>query len=172
LQKAKSGDASPTIQLPLSDSLGFLVREIHRMQSRLLQDELKGDNISGGGWYFLRVLWDEEGLTQREISLRIGVNEATTRTAIDRMEHEGLVVRAQDPGDRRKWIVRLTPRAKRLQPKLMKFAIDLNNRAMQDLSPEKRTDLITSLQSVYKELQSLSPGPDRRRRADGREDLS
>lgn len=150
--------------LPLSDSLGFLIREIHRMQSRLLQDELKIDGISSGGWYFLRVLWTEDGLTQRALSLRIGVNEATTRTAIDRMEAEELVVRVQDPADRRKWIVRLTPRARALHEKLMTFAIDLNDRAMAGLSVKQRANLIAHLQSVYALLEQRSPSPDRRRR--------
>ena len=162
--KATTGDEAQAASLPLSQSLGFLVREIHRMQSRLLQDELKLDGISGGGWYFLRVLWIEDGLTQRELSLRIGVNEATTRTAIDRMEAEDLVARVQDPGDRRKWIVRLTPRARALQAKLMTFAIDLNDRAMAGLSAKQRTNLIGHLQSVYGMLERLSPSPDRRRR--------
>lgn len=146
--------------------MGFLVREIHRMQSRLLQDELRSDAISGGGWYFLRVLWDEDGLTQRALSLRIGVNEATTRTAVDRLEAEKLAVRVQDPNDRRKWIIRLTPRARALQSKLMAFAIGLNDRAMAGLSASQSGELISHLQLVYRNLEALSPGPDRRRKAE------
>jgi DNA-binding MarR family transcriptional regulator len=134
------------------------------MQSRLLQDELKNDGISGGGWYFLRVLWEEDRLTQRALSLRIGVNEATTRTAIDRLEAENLVVRAQDPVDRRKWIVCLTPRAREMEARLMAFAIDLNDRAMAGLVPDARAELIAHLQTTYRNLELLSPSPDRRRR--------
>ena len=36
-------------------------------------------------WYFLRGLWEEDGLTQRELSDRVGSMEPTTQTALRSM---------------------------------------------------------------------------------------
>jgi DNA-binding MarR family transcriptional regulator len=123
-------ELKPSASLPLETSFGYLVREIHRMQARLLQDDLATHGVSGGCWYFLRVLWNEDALTQRELSVRTGVNEATARIAVDRMETEKLVVREQDRHDRRKWIVRLTMRGRNLEPELISLAVKLNIQAM------------------------------------------
>jgi DNA-binding MarR family transcriptional regulator len=129
------------------------------MQARLLQDELSSHGVSGGCWYFLRVLWNEDALTQRELSVRTGVNEATARIAVDRMETEKLVVREQDQHDRRKWIIRLTTRGKNLEPQLISLALKLNIQAMGGFSSLEQTALIDRLCKIHQNLKKMQPKP-------------
>ncbi len=42
--------------------------------------------LKRGQWYFLRVLWTEDGLSQRELSARVGTMEPTTVIALRSME--------------------------------------------------------------------------------------
>ena len=58
----------------------------------------------------LRELWQEEGLTQREIANRVGVLEPTMVGTIDALERAGMIVRERSTTDRRKTHVQLTPR--------------------------------------------------------------
>ena len=143
-------------ELPFDSSFGHLVRSIHRLQAEVLRARLSKDGVSLGCWYFLRVLWDEDMITQRELSRRTGLNQATTRTAVDRMEAEKLVNRIHDAKDRRKWLVRLTARAIELKPTLIGFADDLNNQILKILPKNKQKDLLLHLNEIHGHLRSLT----------------
>lgn len=144
------------IELPFESSFGHLVRSIHRLQAEILRARLSDDGVSLGCWYFLRVLWDADMITQRELSLRTGLNQATTRTAVDRMEAEKLVNRIHDPKDRRKWFIRLTARAIELKPTLIGFADDLNNKILKILPKTEQKDLLLHLNKIHDHLRSLA----------------
>ena len=68
--------------LPLEKSVGYQVRMTHRALQRYLQVKIGPHGVTLGMWYFLRILWREDGLTQRELSYRIGTREPTTLIAI------------------------------------------------------------------------------------------
>lgn len=143
------------LTLPFDTSFGHLIRSIHRSQAQLLRARLSQDGVSIGCWYFLRVLWDEDMITQRELSLRTMVNEATTRSAVDRMESEKLVNRINDPKDRRKRYVRLTTRALELKPELISFAENLNNQILAILPKVKQRELLLHLSQVYEHIKGM-----------------
>jgi MarR family transcriptional regulator, organic hydroperoxide resistance regulator len=65
--------------------------------------------------FVLRMLWEEDGLTQCQISERVGINGPTVVTASDSMEKAGLVKRAPNQEDRRKTNVFLTKRGHQLK---------------------------------------------------------
>ena len=67
------GDAT----LLLEDSVGNQIRMTHRALQRFLQSRIGPYGVTLGMWYFLRALWDEDGLTQAELSRRIGTMEPT-----------------------------------------------------------------------------------------------
>src|SRR5882757_1130084 len=61
-----------TIDFPLEESVGYQVRATHRALQRFLQVKIEHYDVTLGMWYFLRALWNEDGLTQSELSQRIG----------------------------------------------------------------------------------------------------
>src|SRR6266511_889072 len=69
-------------EFPPSESSGYLVRDAHRAFQRLLERRIAAYGVTRGQWYFLRVLWNEDGLTQRELSARVGMMEPTTVIAL------------------------------------------------------------------------------------------
>lgn len=144
------------VELPFASSFGHLVRSIYRLQSQLLQARLAEDGVSIGCWYFLRVLWEEDMITQRELSQRTGLNEATTRTGVDRMEDEDLVVRITDPKDRRKRYIQTTARAKSLEPKLVGFADELNVKVLQPIPKGEQKAFMTNLAAVHAHLEKMA----------------
>ena len=62
-----------------NDRLAHLVRDATRAFSRALQVRLNAHNVSFGHWTFLRVLWEHDGLTQRQVGSRMRVAEETVR---------------------------------------------------------------------------------------------
>jgi MarR family transcriptional regulator, organic hydroperoxide resistance regulator len=114
---------------PPAESSGYLVRDAHRAFQRLLEKRIAPYGVSRGQWYFLRVLWNEDGLSQRELSSRVGMMEPTTVIALRSMEKSGLICRVRSADDKRKAQVWLTPKAKRMRGKLLQVARTITEEA-------------------------------------------
>ncbi len=112
-----------------NDRLAHLVKDATRALVRALQVRLAAHKVSFGHWTFLRILWEGDGLTQRELSLEAGVMEPTTSSALKAMERLGYVRRKRG-GDRKKVYVFLTPKGCRLKSRLVPLAEEVNNIAV------------------------------------------
>ena len=141
--------------LPLERSVGYQVRMTHRALQRYLQIKIKPHGVTLGTWYFLRALWHEDGLTQRELSHRIGTREPTTMTAILAMEANGLVKRVRNEADRRKQNVFLTPKGRRLKSKLLPLAAEVVNAATAGFAERERALFLGFLSAVQRNLEPV-----------------
>ncbi|HET7803008.1 MAG TPA: MarR family transcriptional regulator [Pseudolabrys sp.] len=112
------------------DRLAHLVKDATRALVRALQMRLAGHGVSFGHWTFLRILWESDGLTQRELSEQAGVMEPTTFSAVKAMERLGYVVRRRRAGDRKRIYVFLTAKGRGLRRKLVPLAEDVNRIAV------------------------------------------
>lgn len=110
------------VLLPFAESIGYQVRLTHRLIQKYLQQRIEPHGVTLGMWYFLRALWNEDGLTQKELSLIVGTMEPTTLSAIKAMEQTGLVKRSRNRDDKRKINVFLTERGQQLKDELMPIA--------------------------------------------------
>ena len=127
--------AGARIEFPLAQSSGFLVRDANRAFQRLLEKRIAPYRVARGQWYFLRVLWSEDGLSQRELSARVGTMEPTTVIALRSMEKSGLIRRVRGNDDRRKVRVFLTAKAKRLRDELLGEARRITDEAEAGIAP-------------------------------------
>ena len=101
---------------------------------RELQGRLAVHGVSFGHWTFLRILWERDGLTQRELSDEAGVMEPSTHAAIKAMEELGYVKRIQLPENRKTVYVHLTPKGRALKAKLEPLAKGVNRDAVRGLA--------------------------------------
>ena len=108
------------------DRLAHLVKDSARAFVRALQMRLADEAVSFGHWTFLRIMWEHDGLTQKQISDEAGVMEPTTFTAVTAMERLGYVKREQRPGNRKNVHVTLTRRGRALKRKLVPLAEEVN----------------------------------------------
>jgi MarR family transcriptional regulator for hemolysin len=135
-----------------TNSIGYLTRIAFRAFSRALEVRTAPHGVSSGQWRFLRVLWREDGLTQRELSRRVGMREPTTVIALKSLERSGFVVRRKSVEDRRKAHVFLTPEAKALLPVLLPAVAEVNAIALAGLSPSEIAVLRKALTQVGRNL--------------------
>ena len=70
-----------------NDRMAHLVKDATRALLRALQVRLAAHNVQLGHWTFLRILWEKDGLTKRELSVEAGVMEPTTFTALRSATH-------------------------------------------------------------------------------------
>ncbi|HVA35653.1 MAG TPA: MarR family transcriptional regulator [Stellaceae bacterium] len=137
---------------PAEQSVGHQVRWTHRALQRALEVRIRPYGITPGMWYFLRALWEEDGLSQRELSERAGTAEPTTVTALHAMERRGLVVRTQNKDDRRKSNIYLTKPARELRELLLPQAREVNRAATTGLPAAEIEALKRTLTKVRANL--------------------
>lgn len=119
---------------------------------RSLQQRLQVHDVSFGHWTFLRILWIQDGLTQRELSDLAGVMEPTTFVAVKAMEKMGLIERRQLPGNRKNMHVFLTPQGRSLQEVLVPLAEEVNRISVVGLSERSVADVRRSLLKMIENL--------------------
>jgi DNA-binding MarR family transcriptional regulator len=118
-----------------NDRLAHLVKHAARGLARALQMRLTEHSVSYGHWTFLRILWETEGLTQRQLSGEAGVMEPTTFSALNAMERLGYVVRRPSPKSRKEVHVYLTLKGRALKTKLVPLAEEVNAVALHHIDP-------------------------------------
>lgn len=148
----KAGTESPYAEW--SNSLGYLVRKSFRSVSRALEARTSEYGVTASQWHFLRVLWIEDGISQRELSQRLNMREPTTVIAVKRLEKAGLISRRPSAEDGRKINIFLTPKAKALKAKLMPLVEEVNNLAMRGMTSKEKAELRRLLTKVNQNLES------------------
>jgi DNA-binding MarR family transcriptional regulator len=146
-----------------NDRLAHLVKDATRSLVRALQMRLAEHAVSFGHWTFLRILWEGDGLTQRELSEQAGVMEPTTFSALKAMERLGYVVRRQVGRNRKKVHVFLTPKGRLLKSLLVPLAEGVNDIAVRGVKPADiaatRAVLLAIIGNLAKDEQAT---PDKR----------
>jgi MarR family transcriptional regulator, organic hydroperoxide resistance regulator len=145
-----------------NDRFAHLIKDATRALLRALQMRIAGHGVSIGHWAFLRILWEADGITQRELSERAGVMEPTTFSALKAMEKLGLVTRRQLPDSRKKVYVFLTPKGRLLRSKLVSLAEEVNEVAVQgvpaaDVTATRRT-LLALLENLARDEANAADG--------------
>lgn len=130
-----------------NERLAHLTKEAWRAFVRALQTRLAAHGVPFGHWTFLRVLWEEDGITQRALSEAAAVAEPSTATAIRAMEDLGYVSRRQVRGNRKNVYVYLTAKGRALKAKLEPLAEEVNAIAVRgaraaDVAATRRTLLL------------------------------
>src|SRR5262249_25416686 len=144
-----------------NDRLAHLVKHAARGLARALQMRLTEHSVSYGHWTFLRILWEAEGLTQRQLSDEAGVMEPTTFSALNAMEKLGYVARRPSPTNRKEVHGYLTPKGRALKTKLVPLAEEVNAVALRrvdpgDIAATRRTLLALIANLAADETESLA----------------
>ena len=141
-----------------NDRLAHLIKDATRALVRALSMRLAEHGVSFGHWSFLRILWEGDGLTQRELSEQAGVMEPTTFSALKAMERLGYITRRQLGTDRKKIYVFLTPKGRALKGHLVPAAEAVNAIAVNGIRPSEvaatRAVLLTIIENMTRDEQA------------------
>jgi DNA-binding MarR family transcriptional regulator len=140
-------------QLDASQSVGYLTRYAHRAFSKALTGELAPHGILGGQWSVLRVLWEQEGLSQVDLAERMRVEKASLTSVLDAMERRKLIVRTRNSDDRRKVNINLTSHGRSLKTQLLPYGVSINRRATRGMSAGEVDQLRGLLARVIRNLE-------------------
>ncbi|MEQ8488278.1 MAG: MarR family winged helix-turn-helix transcriptional regulator [Marinovum algicola] len=130
-----------------------LVRLAARSFNRSLQLRLTSEGVTFGQWIFLRILWQNDGLSQRDLSDHANLTEPTTHTALMRMQELGLITRQKVGTNRRRQHAFLTERGWELRDKLEPLAVETNEVALAGLRDDEVATLRRALSTVIRNLE-------------------
>ena len=139
---------------PAKDSLGFIIYRTALALKSALQRFFKenGIEITAEQWAIIRHLWDEEGLSQREIAEKTSKDKPNITRMVDALERKRLVFRQPDPRDRRKYCIYLTKEGKQLREHLLPLAQNLRERVTENLTQEEIDLLKDTLGKIYQNI--------------------
>ncbi len=119
------------------DRFAHLVKDATRSLQRSLQMRLAQHSVPFGHWTFLRVLWERDGITQKQLSDEVGVMEPTTLMAVRAMEAKGWVERRQHAENRKNIHIYLTEAGHALKSVLVPLAETVNGLSLAGLRDDE-----------------------------------
>ncbi len=130
------------------NSAGYLINHMARIFAQELAARIKPLGLTTGTFPALLELWDQDGLTQKQLVDRLGIEQATMANTLNRMERDGLVTRRKDPNDGRAQLVWLTEHARGLQAPAIAAAEGVNSDLLLGLNADEQAQLLALMRKV------------------------
>ncbi len=130
------------------ESLGYLVSHLNVELQHELDSRLKRYQLDIKLWPVLFALWQEEGISQTELSRRCDVANYTMTRLLDQLQVQGLIYRHQEEDNRRAFQIFLTDRAKAMEQDLIREAERVNEKFMAALDEPERGQLLMLLNKI------------------------
>lgn len=143
-------DSSEQKHMDIGKSVGFLLAKAYQRAIVIFKEEFDAYDLTPQQFGLLGFLWQEDGITQAELSAKSQIDRTTMGGLIDRLEKEGLVVRRSHPDDRRAYRICLTEKGKALEPELTPLAA----RAQQNLIAKLDQQEVETLKSLLEKIRS------------------
>ena len=135
--------------------LEFLLAEVVRLQLRVYNGRFRATGLNQSQVAALVHLDRVEELSQTDLAARLGMRKAAAGTLIDGLEGKGLVERARSRDDRRLQLVSITDAGRRVVDEVDRMGEALGTGLRQGISREERTQLVSILQRIRRNLREL-----------------
>ena len=133
------------------DDIDRGIRDIFQLHNSLLSDfhpEIDPDGLNRTHWRTLMYIADSESDCMKGIGRHVGLEAGSFTPVADRLIDEGLVERFRDSGDRRKILLRLTPRGEKISEKLRERIKDHFSARLSILNDAEFGDLISAMKTI------------------------
>ncbi len=135
---------------------GFLVTKIKQLGDRIFEKILSEKNIdafNGAQGRILYVLWQEDGISIRSLSIKCGLAITSLTTMLERMENQGLISRVQSETDKRKTLLFLTEKAHALKGEYDSVSDEMGSIYYKGFSEEEIARFEECLDRIRKNLE-------------------
>lgn len=139
--------------MEIKQSLGYLLNISARMIKRKLDLELKNYGITTAQWAVLKLLAEENNLSQAEIADKLNADRATSGTVIDKLILKGLLHKELFENDHRSYQVKIMPSAYNIVQEVSLLAENVNLTAMQGLSETEMTVFAQCINKIIANLE-------------------
>lgn len=140
------------MKFKLNDSLGFILSKVNTKLKNEFFQQTKEYDVTPEQWAILCCLWEQEGITPKELSDLTCKDKPNTNRILDKLIKKGLVVRNAHPVDRRAFQIFLTDSGWFLQEQLIPKANGLIEKATKGIDEDKVTELKKFLNQLYENI--------------------
>lgn len=138
-------------------NVAFLSSDIGRLFRKRFGVAAREFGVTGPQWRALAAIRRNPGTNQQALASWLEVEAITAARMIDRLEKLGLVQRHDDPADRRRWRLLLTPAADDLMEQMAGCAEHVIADAVAGLSEAEQQQLLALLERVRANLSDENP---------------
>lgn len=138
---------------------GFLFRRAHQISVSLFMEESAGFNVTTTQYGVLVILRCCDDLDQIGLSKKVGLDRSTTGLVVKRLESEGLILRVEDPKDRRRKVIVLTGKGERKLESLRGAASRAQARALTAFTPDQAVQFLDLLGQFVDTFNSVTRAP-------------
>ena len=140
----------------MKSNTGFYISRIKQINTRLLNKLLAQKNITafnGEQGRILHVLWENDGISNQELSKRSGLAMSSLTTMLERMEEKNLLTRKGCPKDKRKCLLFLTEHANSLKKEYYEISDKMTKLSFEGISEDERLAFEKTLENVLHNLE-------------------
>ncbi|CAH0122454.1 MULTISPECIES: MarR family winged helix-turn-helix transcriptional regulator [unclassified Paenibacillus] len=134
--------------------LGFQIGQTTKLLQNKMQINFKnaGYDITFEQWTVLLSLWIKDGRSQQDLSMETKRDQTSLSRLLDNMVRKNLIVRVQNPTDRRTNLIYLTHKGRELERPLIEQAEQLNHQAVEGID---ESDLVLFHKMLGKIIDNL-----------------
>ncbi|MGG4554606.1 MarR family transcriptional regulator [Paenibacillus sp. FSL W8-0186] len=132
---------------------GTWFRKISLYLTNIMDKILAQHGITSSQYWILKLLWEKEGVTQKQLVQHLGVRGASLTGMLDSMEARGWVLRKLHPKDARVKLVYLTPEGKALEAVVLDLIMTNEENLSKGFSEEEKVLLRSMLNRVWTNLE-------------------
>jgi hypothetical protein len=140
----------------MKSNSGFYISRIKQINTRLLNKLLAQKNITafnGEQGRILHVLWENDGISNQELSKRSGLAMSSLTTMLERMEEKNLLTRKGCPKDKRKCLLFLTEHANSLKKEYDEISDKMTKLSFEGISEDERLAFEKTLENILHNLE-------------------
>lgn len=150
---ASTGNAARGVPPALAEVAGFLLNQVAAVFRERTAAAVARDGVHPRQLGLLFLLRGAGPYSQQQLGECLGMDRTTTMQLVGALEAEGLVVRDDDPADRRAYRLRLTAKGREVTDRLAAAVAEVERQTFKALKASERQLLKTLLRRVLE-----SPG--------------
>jgi DNA-binding MarR family transcriptional regulator len=152
----RGGRKNAVVALGLENLVGYNLRRAHGVQRQRFAHVFGPHGIRPVLLSILGLIHDSPNLKQADLGRKLDIKRANVVALLDDLQERGLITRCFADGDRRSYVLALTPSGKTLTRKLLDLHTRLEEHLIEGLGLRERDQLL----QLLKKFQRLDPRPD------------
>jgi DNA-binding MarR family transcriptional regulator len=155
----QEAEALQMSELQAHEFLTPWICQISRLSMLFVGREMARLGFGPGQFFFLAELYRKEGLSQDELSCRVGVDKSNTSRALAKLERYGLIRREGDPTNHRIKKIYLQPTAHEIKNEFIRIQQRWNAELLNGLPEEKQAEMLSMLKNMTGNAEAFFRAP-------------
>jgi DNA-binding MarR family transcriptional regulator len=134
-------------------NVGYLLHQAQKLARRHVEKVFEGQSLTISQWIALTLIEEQIATTPGEIAESLGHNSGATTRLVDKLESQGLIVRAHEAKDQRVVTLSLTKAGQRAVLGLFPAVVETWNSLLTNFDRDEVETLIRLLTRLIQRLQ-------------------